>query len=1250
VSGESCWAFITVYLTVLLPVVHRYSEAGRIMLTPGGVSTAQARTALVRPRRLLAVVLLRRPDVMRTATAPARKLYLPSWPFIAAVLLALQGAALISRERELRLACSSAVLLMALVFGTSIAAQNAARSRHSIRWFWSLMAGALALWAVNALLGMLYSIGLGRRLPELALSAPIMFLHTIVMLAAMAMRPHEKRLAPRPYPANLNFLFLLLFWVFLYVFLLVPGQYFNWNQSLIEWFSTLYFVENIALVVVAAILAVRVKSLWSVVYSSLCGAALLYACSSLAANLSVARGAYFPGLLDLVTTGSACVFVWAAVCGRELAPQLAHVVLVQRNKRHYPMTVAVLTLTATPLLGLSELVQLKGMGNVHTLRLFVVLIAGILLTLTAFAREYFQQRRFAFDIDLAREQLHLSMQSGKSFGWNLDISSREGYWFGDLRTFFGILRTSYTGPVRQFYRSIHSRDRRQLLKTILEAAANTTSYTAVFRLVLPGGGVRWLTSRGRFYYNSSGKPTRMLGIAVDINEQKQAEESLRESEDKLRLVLESAPGGIYGTDLQGHCTFCNPAALNILGYRRAEELLGKNIHQLIHHTHPDGTPYPRSECAVIGTIQSGTCAHSADEVYWKADGTPFPIEYWSLPQKKAGRIVGAVTQFIDITERQNAEEALKESESRFRNMANAAPMLLWVSGKDALREYSNQSWLDFTGQDQAVDGWTECIHPDDREHYLKSYAESFAARQSFHAEYRLRRHDGEYRWILESSVPRFTSSGLFEGYIGCGVDVTEVRRAEKEIALANERLHLALEAGKAEVWDPEINTGKSMKLENHHALFGPSAGPHILQGAWNRVHLGDLAGLRQSMEIAQRDRTGFSQDFRVICPDGTIRWLHSEGKFMYSPQGEVERMLGITVDITERKRAAEALEKSEQQFSLAFEAARLGWWVWNEETGYVTLSEGTKAILGLSCGLEITLDGFLNTVHPEDRERVYRKWWQSFDEGAYYLVEYRVLRADGMVRWVEARGRAYSDGRSVQIVGVTIDTSERRRAEEAFRALGGRLIKAQEEERIRISRELHDDICQRLALLGVELEGLRDDPRLADSRLQQEAERLAQFTVEIGSSVQALSHELHSSKLEILGTTAAMRSFCAEFTRQHGVKVSFSSNLSQRLPPDASLCLYRILQEGLHNAVKHSGVKEFFVQLQAESEAVELTIRDFGVGFNVDEVMADRGLGLVSMRERINLVSGTLSIESAPHGGATIRAKVPVEEERTAAA
>jgi signal transduction histidine kinase len=130
--------------------------------------------------------------------------------------------------------------------------------------------------------------------------------------------------------------------------------------------------------------------------------------------------------------------------------------------------------------------------------------------------------------------------------------------------------------------------------------------------------------------------------------------------------------------------------------------------------------------------------------------------------------------------------------------------------------------------------------------------------------------------------------------------------------------------------------------------------------------------------------------------------------------------------------------------------------------------------------------------------------------------------------------------RSVQIVGVSTDTSEQASEEARSVLWADVLAKAQEEERIRISRELHDDICQRLALLGVELERLRDSPDLADSRLQLEAERLAQFTVEIGSSVQALSHELHSSKLEILGTSAAMKSFC-EFARQHEVKIAFSS-------------------------------------------------------------------------------------------------------------
>jgi PAS domain S-box-containing protein len=1060
---------------------------------------------------------------MLEALAPSRTLPAPPWPLVAAIFLVMQsGMLLVSGEWEMRLAWSSAILLVVLVVGTSISIQNALQNKHSIRLFWAFMATGLGLWAVNPLLGILYAAGPGRSITDPILSASILFLHTVMMLMSVACRPHVRQLDQRTYATPLNFLLFLFFWMFLYVFFLIPDLYLNWKHIVVEWFSILYFAENSVLIIFAATVTARTAGVWKVVYGSILGASLLYACGSLLMNLNVARGIYFPGFLDLATTGAACVLVWAAVQGRKLAPQLSRAVLVERNGRHYPMTFAVLSLTIVPLLGLWELAQLKELASVHTLRLFAVLVAGLLLTLVAFIREYLQQRRFVFDLDLAHDQLNLAMQSGKSIGWDLNVSTREGFWFGDLRTFFGILGTSYVGPAREFYRSIHPDDRQHLLQAMLRAARNSTSYTAVFRLVQPGGAMatRWLTSRGRFYYNSWGKPIRMLGIAIDINEQKQS------------------------------------------------------------------------------------------------------------------------------------EEALRESEVRFREMANAAPLLLWMSGKDQRREYFNQSWLGFTGQSESSDEWLEYIHPEDRERYLRTCQEAFITRRPFQAEYRLRQWcDGDYRWILENCAPRFTPANLFKGYIGCGIDVTEMRRAEKQIALANERLQLALEAGGAEVWDLDIRTGNSIRLGNHQALFGTSTPPQTMQEFWDCVYADDLAHLRQGMESARQKKTRFSENFRVISPDGGIRWLHLEGEFIYSPDGHAERMLGITSDVTERKSAAEAMEKSEEEFSLAFEAARLGWWVWSEETGLVTLSKGTREILGLFSETEITLDKFLNTVLPEDRERVYREWWQSFNQGARYLVDYRILRPDGAVRWVEARGHAFSGsrGRLPQIVGVTIDISERKRSEEALRSLGGRLIQAQEQERIRISRELHDDICQRLALLGLELESLRDDPELNEPRLREAAGHLVQFTIDIGSSVQALSHELHSSKLEILGITPAMKSFCAEFSRQYHVKVEFGSNISRTLPRELSVCLYRVLQEALHNGVKHSGVKQFFVQLRNESAAVELTIKDLGAGFNVEAGPVQRGLGLISMQERVNLVNGTFSIESEAGYGTTIRARVPLEDKLAAA-
>jgi signal transduction histidine kinase len=191
-----------------------------------------------------------------------------------------------------------------------------------------------------------------------------------------------------------------------------------------------------------------------------------------------------------------------------------------------------------------------------------------------------------------------------------------------------------------------------------------------------------------------------------------------------------------------------------------------------------------------------------------------------------------------------------------------------------------------------------------------------------------------------------------------------------------------------------------------------------------------------------------------------------------------------------------------------------------------------------------------------------------------------------------------------------------------------KLIESQEQERARIGRELHDDINQRLAMLAVELEQLKDNP----SEVQSRVEELLRQTMELSNDVQALSHELHSSKLEYLGIVGCMRSFCKEFAQRHDMGIDFKTDVSSALPAEIGICLFRVLQEALHNAIKHSGVKRVEVRLMEQSDQVCLSISDSGKGFDVDSAMQGKGLGLTSMGERIRLVNGTIAIQSKQMG------------------
>jgi len=233
-----------------------------------------------------------------------------------------------------------------------------------------------------------------------------------------------------------------------------------------------------------------------------------------------------------------------------------------------------------------------------------------------------------------------------------------------------------------------------------------------------------------------------------------------------------------------------------------------------------------------------------------------------------------------------------------------------------------------------------------------------------------------------------------------------------------------------------------------------------------------------------------------------------------------------------------------------------------------------------------------------------------------------------------------SAGRLVGAAEIARDLTEQGRAEKALSSVSRRLIHAQEEERARIARDLHDDIGQRLALLSVELTALSVDTPASPH--QSQTTRLQKQASEIAADIQALSHELHSSKLELLGIETAMKGFCDEFAAQQRVDVDFAtSDMPAQLPPDLSLCLFRVLQQALHNSAKHSGVRHFDVQLWGGQDEMHLVVSDSGEGFDLEAARMGRGLGLVSMEERMKLVDGHLSIETQPHGGTRIHARAP---------
>ena len=291
-----------------------------------------------------------------------------------------------------------------------------------------------------------------------------------------------------------------------------------------------------------------------------------------------------------------------------------------------------------------------------------------------------------------------------------------------------------------------------------------------------------------------------IAFVRDVTERKRSDEILRGSEERFRLAMHNVAAGVYTLDLNGLVTYVNPAAETMFGWANAE-LVGRKMHDVTHYKHPDGSPFPASECAGLQVLQKGVELREQEDTFIRKDGSFFPVVYSASPLKSEGNTVGIVVGFRDDTLRRAAERAVRESDERFRLMADAAPVMVWLAGLDGLCTHFNRQWLEFTGRPLEAElgnGWAEGVHPDDYTRCLETYVQAFDRRVPFTMEYRLRRRDGAYRWVLDSGVPRFASQGgAFAGYIGSAVDISDQKLATEALSNLSRNLIEAQEKERA---------------------------------------------------------------------------------------------------------------------------------------------------------------------------------------------------------------------------------------------------------------------------------------------------------------------------------------------------------------------------------------------------------------------------------------------------------------------
>ncbi len=895
-----------------------------------------------------------------------------------------------------------------------------------------------------------------------------------------------------------------------------------------------------------------------------------------------------------------------------------------------------------------------------------------------------------------------------------------------------------------------------------------------------------------------------VGAFVDITERKKAEGGLRaeeqllQSEKNFAYLVEKAPFGIFMLDSQFRISQLNATAHNG-AFRNVRPVIGRDFAEAIRIIWPE--PLATEVIAIFRrTLETGEPYRSSDFQNERHDVEGTESYEWELHQITLPDGQHAVIcYYYDSTRVRQAEYSLRESEERLTLATEVAGLGVWHWYPDSDRAcWENERMFEIYGRSRedgvlgAAEFEEQVLHPDDAEPFRRSLSNAVETGNHFFFQGRIFRKDGQLRWIEFSGQGEHRGSGSERRIVGTAADVTERKQAEDALRQQKERSEFVAEASDVGFWFCDLPFDKLIwdKRVKNHFWLRPEADVTI-QTFYEQIHPEDREPTRHAIEESIAGNRLYETEYRTVAPDGRYKWICAIGRTSYDKAGNPTRFDGVTMDITERKQAEDALKQSEEQFKvLAVSLPELCWiadsdghifWYnprWYEYTG--TTPEQMEGW------------GWQSVHDPDMLPSVLKQWKASLETGQPFEMEFPLRGADGVLRWfltrinpvrdsegkiirwigtntninqqrelrrslVEARDelenrvqertadlekktiellqkgtmldlandavlvrdadnrltywnkgaeRLYGwtsgealgksapelfrtefpvplsdirqmdrwegelrqhkrDGSSITVASrwttlrdkngkpvawlqINSDITARKRAEEAARRLSGRILSLQDAERRRIARGLHDSLGQYLSALKMSLAVLSTTDN-KEAAVVAECSDIVDICL---TETRTISYLLHPPLLDEAGFHSAAQWYVDGFSRRSGIKVNLElpPELS-RLHRDAETALFRVVQEALTNVHRHSGASIVDIRLGVDTEQVRLEVSDNGRGIPKDRLQqvfesgAGTGVGLAGMRERVREAGGSLDIESN-QSGTLLRVAIPIAESR----